>query len=171
MSQRPTSTEVPEYARAYVALAPEEDVIAALEKQGRETAAFFRMLTEDKASYRYAPGKWSIKEVLGHFTDGERIFGYRALAIARGESKSLPGFDEESYAAASNAGSRSIRDLADEYEAVRRSTLALVRGLANESWTKSGTANDTPISVRAIAWIILGHERHHLRVLHERYGV
>lgn len=171
MSQRPASTEYSEGVKGYVALATEEDVTAALEQQGRETSAFFRMLTDDKASYRYAPGKWSIKEVIGHIADSERIFGYRALVIARGEKKSLPGFDENSYAAASNAGQRSVRDLTDEYEAVRHATVALFRGLSAEAWTTLGTANEKPVSVRALAYIALGHERHHLRVLHERYGV
>lgn len=171
MSQRPASTEFPEYVKGYVALVTEDDVIDALTRQGSETLARIRALSDEKASYRYAPEKWSVKEVIGHFTDAERIFAYRALAIARGESKSLPGFDENSYAAASNAGSRAIRDLSDDYEAVRGATVALFRGLPQETWTRIGMANDKPVSVRALAWITLGHERHHLRVLRERYGV
>jgi len=117
MSNRPPATEVPPYYQNYVALVPEDDIIAALAEQAKKTAALLRLIGEEKASFRYAPGKWSVKQVIGHFTDAERIFAYRALAIARGESKSLPGFDEKAYADAGDFDRRSIRDLADDYEA------------------------------------------------------
>src|SRR5689334_5871996 len=115
MSNRPAATEYPAYAQRYVDLVPEEDIIAGLEKQGRETALILRALTEEKAKWRYAPEKWSIKTVVRHFTDAERVFGYRALAIARGDKQSLPGFAENEYAAASDADQQRMRDLADEY--------------------------------------------------------
>jgi hypothetical protein len=171
MSNRPAATEYPSYSQKYVDLVPEEDIVAALEKQGRDTVALLRSLTEEKAKSRYAPGKWSVKEVVRHFTDGERVFDYRALAFARGEKASLPGFDENEYAAASDADSRSLRDLIDEYDAVRRSTVALYRGMSREAWTRSGTANNNPATVRGLAYVTLGHERHHLKVLREKYGV
>jgi len=171
MSNRPPATEVPPYYQNYVALVPEEDITAALAEQAKKTAALLRLIGDEKASFRYAPEKWSVKQVIGHFTDAERIFAYRALAIARGESKSLPGFDEKAYADAGDFDRRSIRDLADDYEAARRSTIALFRGLSEEAWKRHGIANDQPVHVRTLAYITLGHERHHLKVLRERYGV
>src|SRR2546430_15598653 len=127
MSTRPSATEIPQSYRRYVDLVPEENVVAALEEQGRKTTSLLRSIGDEKASFRYAPEKWSVKQVVGHFTDSERIFAYRALAIARGESTPLPAFDEKAYAAAGDFDRRSIRDLGDEYEAARRSTVALVR--------------------------------------------
>lgn len=171
MSNRPSATEYPPYVQRYIDLVPDEDITAGLEKQGKDTLALLRSLSEEKASSRYAPEKWSVKQVVRHFTDAERIFAYRALAIARGETQPLPGFDENSYAAASDADQRQIRDLADEYEAVRRSTIALFRGLSPEAWKRAGTANDNPATPRGLAYTILGHERHHLRVLREKYGL
>ncbi len=171
MSNRPAATEYPAYIQRYIDLVPEEDITAGLEKQGRETAALLRLLSEEKASFRYAPDKWSVKQVVRHFTDAERVFCYRALAIARGEKVSLPGFDEQAYAAASDADQQAIRDLASEYEAVRRSTVALFRGFSAEAWNRSGTANNNPATVCGLAYTTLGHERHHLRVLRERYGI
>jgi hypothetical protein len=166
---RPQPAEHAPYFSRYIDLVPEEDVIAVIDAQGRETAALLSLVGEEKASFRYAPEKWSIKQVLGHVTDTERIFSYRLLAIARGESKSLPGFDEKDYVRNANFDGRPLSELIDAYSAVRRSTLALLRGLPDESWTRAGTANDNPTSVRAIAYMIAGHERHHLRVLRERY--
>lgn len=160
----------PSYAN-YIRNVTEDDVVAALEAQSRETAALLARVDEEKASYCYEPGKWSVKEVVGHFTDAERVFAYRALAIARGDKASLPGFDENEYMRQANFGERSMTSIADEYAAARAATLAAFRGFSDEAWQRIGTANDTPVSVRAIAHICLGHERHHLNVLRERYGV
>jgi uncharacterized damage-inducible protein DinB len=171
MSTRPAATEFAPYYQRYIDLVPEDDIATALAEQGKKTASVLRAITDEKASFRYAPGKWSVKQVIGHFTDAERIFAYRALAIARGEAKSLPGFDENSYAEAGDFDRRSIRDIADEYESARRSTIALFRGLSDEAWKRKGIANDVPVSVRSLAFITLGHERHHLKVLREKYGV
>jgi hypothetical protein len=171
MSNRPAATDFPPNYQRYIDLVPEEDIAKALDEQGKKTAALLRTISGEKASFRYEPQKWSVKQVVGHFTDAERIFGYRALAIARGESKSLPGFDENTYAVAGEFDRRSIRDLAEDYEAVRRSTVALFRGLSDEAWQRGGVANETKVNVRALAYITLGHERHHLRVLRERYGI
>ena len=171
MSNRPAATEYPAYAQRYVELVPEEDIIAGLEKQGRETALLLRALTEEKAKWRYAPDKWSIKTLVRHVTDAERVFGYRALAIARGDQQSLPGFEQNDYAEAADADQQRMRDLADEYESVRRSTVAFYRGLTTEAWKRSGTANNSPTSVRGLAYTTLGHERHHLKVLREKYDV
>ena len=165
-----TNEYAPAYAN-YVKNVVEDDVMAALEAQTAETAALLARIDDDKASHRYEPGKWSVKEVVGHFTDAERVFLYRALAIARGDKASLPGFDENEYMRNANFDARSMRSIADEYSAARAATLATFRGFSDEAWQRSGTANNTPVSVRAIAHICLGHERHHLRVLRERYGI
>jgi hypothetical protein len=165
-----TSEYAPFYAN-YIRNVTEDDVVAALEAQSRETAALLARVDDEKASYRYEPGKWSVKEVVGHFTDAERVFAYRALAIARGDQASLPGFDEKTYVANANFDRRPMRSIADEYAAVRAATLATFRGFSDEAWQRIGTANNVPVSVRALAHISLGHERHHLRVLRERYGV
>lgn len=149
----------------------EDDVIGAMEAQTRETAALLARLDDDKASYRYAPDKWSIKQLVGHVTDGERVFAYRALAIARGEQASLPGFDENDYVRNAGFDDRSIGELAAEYAAARAATLAMFHGFSDEAWRRRGVANNNAISTRALAHVMLGHERHHLRVLREKYGV
>jgi hypothetical protein len=166
MSNRPAATEAP-----YIALVPEDDIIAAMESQTRETEKLLRSIGEQKAAFRYAPDKWTIKTLVRHFTDAERIFAYRLLAIARGEKQSLPGFEENDYAEASAADERKFSDLIDEYRAVRAATLSLLRGLSSAAWERTGTANDKPTTVRALAFGVLGHERHHLKVLREKYGV
>ena len=166
---RPQAGEYGSFYQRYIDLASEEDVVAALDAQSQETAALLGGLSEEQASQRYAPDKWSIKQLVGHVADSERIFAYRALSIARGETKPLPGFDQEPYVANSGADDRSISDLAGELAAVRRANLMMLRALPEEAWRRIGTASDNPISVRAIAFIILGHERHHVRILRERY--
>jgi hypothetical protein len=166
---RPQAGEYGSFYRRYIDLASEEDVVAALEAQSQETTALLGGLSEEQASQRYAPDKWSIKQLVGHVADAERIFAYRALSIARGETKPLPGFDQEPYVVNSGADDRSISDLAGELAAVRRANVMMLRALPEEAWRRIGTASDNPISVRAIAFIILGHERHHVRILRERY--
>jgi hypothetical protein len=171
MSNRPAATEYGSNLKDYIDLVAEEDIVPALEKQGRETASMLRRIDKEKAAHRYAPDKWSVKELVQHFIDTERIYTFRALSIARGETRSLPGFDEKTYGAASDAERRSMGDLADEYEAVRRATTMLFRSFSPENFNRVGTANDKQVSVRALAYATVGHERHHLRVLRERYGV
>ena len=166
MSNRPAATE-----GRYISLVSEDDIVSALENQSKETEKLLRSIGEPKAAFRYAPDKWSIKTLVRHFTDTERIFAYRILAIARGEKQPLPGFEENDYAAASSADERKFADLIDEYRAVRAATLALLRGLSADAWERTGTASDRKFSVRAIAFNTLGHERHHLKVLREKYGV
>ncbi len=167
----PDSTEYASFYADYVGNVTEDDVVAALESQAAETSALLARIDEAKASHRYAPEKWSVKEVVGHFTDGEHIFAYRALAIARGDKTSLPGFDEREYMKHANFDQRPMGEIAAAYAAARAATLALFRGFSDEAWRRSGTANDAGVSVRALAHIVLGHERHHLKVLRERYGV
>jgi hypothetical protein len=167
----PEPTEYAPFYAGYIGLVTEDDVVAALEAQGRETAALLARVGEEKAAYRYEPGKWSVKEVVGHFTDAERIFAYRALAIARGDKTSLPSFDEKDYVRNGDFDRRSLRSLAEEYAAARQSTMAMFRAFSDEVWRRSGKANNVDVSVRALAHIALGHERHHLQVLRERYGI
>lgn len=171
MIAKPDPSEYSPFNAGYVANVTEDDVLAAMETQSAETSALLSRIDEEKGAYRYAPGKWSVKEVVGHLTDGEYVFAYRALAIARGDKASLPGFDENEYMSHSNYGERSMRSIAEGYAAVRTARLALFRGFSDEAWQIVGTANNSPVSVRALAYIILGHERHHLKVLRERYGV
>ena len=162
---------LPPNFQRYADLVTENDLAEALEKQGRSTSALFHAIGDDKAAFRYAPEKWSVRQVVGHMTDCERVFSYRAMAFARGEKQSLPGFDENPYAEHGEFDRLSIRQLADAYEAVRRSTVLLLRGLSDAAWERGGVASETPLTVRDLARITLGHERHHLRVLREKYGV
>jgi uncharacterized damage-inducible protein DinB len=168
---RPEPGEYPPFYAPYVAAVPDGDVIAALERQGAALHALLHGLDDARAGHRYGPGKWSIKEVLGHVTDAERIFAYRLLCIARGDATPLPGFDENAYVPTSGADARSMDSLLDEFDAVRRATLTLLRGLPDAAMTRTGTANGKPVSARAIPYILAGHAEHHLGVLRERYGV
>ena len=126
-------------------------------------------LSDRDANFRYAEGKWSIKEVIGHIADVERIFVFRALCFARGEAVALPGFDENEYARQSNAGSRPLKDLVDELRTVRAATVSFFAGLSEKELLRRGTANQNGYTVRALAFIIAGHERHHVRIVAERY--
>jgi hypothetical protein len=168
---RPAETEYAKPYAGYVANVPETDLRAAIEQQSAETQKLLASLDETKAAYRYAEGKWSVKEVIGHLIDGERIFAYRALAIARGETQPLPGFEENDYVRAANFDAWTLGDLAEHYALVRRATIVLFQNFPDAAWANRGVASENPITVQAIAWIIVGHERHHLRVLRERYLV
>ena len=169
LGQRPQPTEhVPYYSR-YISLVPDGDVIEALSGQIGETLALLAGLSPEKSQHRYAEGKWSVRQVVGHVADTERVFGFRALAFARGDQNELPGFDENAYAAASPAAGRPLAEVLEDLTAVRRATISLLRSLEPEAWSRSGLANGSPVSVRALAWIIAGHERHHRQVLRERY--
>ena len=126
-------------------------------------------IPEARGDYRYAPDKWSIKEIVGHLCDTERVFAYRALRIGRGDTTPLASFDDQAYVAEVRAGDRALAGLAAEWGDVRRATIALFRNLPAEAWQRRGTASDQPTSVRALAYVIAGHVRHHLQVLEERY--
>jgi len=166
---KPEATEHHAYYGRYVALNPEDDVMAALEAQIGETTALLRSISEEQAGHRYAEGKWSIRQVVGHLIDSERVFAYRAMRFARGDTTGLAGFDENAYAPASGADDRTLADLAGEYEALRRANLFFFRALDDAAWVRTGTANDASISVRALAWILAGHGRHHGTLIRERY--
>jgi hypothetical protein len=169
---RPASDEYDPYYAGYISrVARDEDVLTILEEQLQSTPALFQSVDDPRGSYRYAPGKWSIKEVIGHLSDTERIMSDRALRIARGDSTPLPGFDENAYVAAMEADARPLGELVSEWIAVRRSTLALFRGLPPAGWARRGVANGSPVTVRALSFIVAGHERHHLETLRNRYGL
>jgi hypothetical protein len=165
---RPDSTEYVPYFEKYVNLVPEGDILAHLEQQIDATASLLRDVSEPVAETRHAPYTWSVKEVVGHLIDSERVFGFRALCFARADRNELPGFDENDYARHARFDARNLRDLVAEFELVRRSHIHFFRGLDGEAWHRSGIANGHPITVRALAYIIAGHERHHVAILRER---
>ena len=142
----------------------------AVVKQLDQVVERFKSIPEAKGDYRYAPGKWSIKEVVGHLSDSERVFAYRALRIGRGDVTPLPGFEEEAYVPQMRAEERALADYVEEFSAVRRATTALFRNLPSGAWSRRGVANERPVSVQALAYAIVGHVRHHLEVLDSRYA-
>jgi hypothetical protein len=165
---RPDPSEfAPSYAN-YVALVPEYDILAAMHTDLTETASFLSGVKESDACLRHPPHTWSVKEVVGHVTDSERIFGYRALRFARNDPTPLPGFDENAYARAAESDRQQLRELVAEFEAVRRSHLSLFGNLTDAAWTRRGSANGNDVSVRALAYIIIGHQRHHVGILKRR---
>jgi hypothetical protein len=166
---RPGADEHVEYFGKYIALVPEGDVRALLERQITETASYIRSRGDNWAMSRYAPGKWSVKEVIGHLCDAERIFSYRALRIARGDKTPLAGFNENEYVPNGNFESRSTAGLLEEFAAIRAATLIMMRSFDEAAWARRGISGEKEISVRALAYIICGHERHHLAILRDRY--
>ena len=167
--ERPGQDEYAPYYERYVSQVPDGEIVALLERQAAEAPAFLRGLSPETAEHRYAPGKWSVKEVVGHLSDAERIFAYRALRIARGDATPLPGFDENPYVEAGGFGARSMESLAGEWDDVRRATLSLFRSLGAEAMARRGTASGYEVSVRALAYIIAGHTAHHLENVRTRY--
>lgn len=166
---RPAPDEFSPYYGRYVDKVPDGDIVATLRDQVEETLAALRAIPEAKAGHRYAPDKWSIREVVGHLSDCERIFTYRALRIARGDETPLPGFDENAFVSRARLDDRSFSGLIDEYAAVRVASVALFDSLFPEEWNRRGIASEKGVSVRALAWITAGHERHHLEILRARY--
>jgi uncharacterized damage-inducible protein DinB len=168
---RPRPDESVTYYHRYIDKVTDDDLATQLTGQLREVEKLFENVTDRAALSRYAEGKWSIKEILGHLSDVERIFSYRLLRIARGDAAPLPGFDENAYTPAGRFDERPLPMLLAEWRAVRHSTAALVEGLPPEAWERQGLADGQPISARALAYIIVGHVTHHLGVLSERYGL
>ena len=168
---RPGADEHNPYYSKYIDQVPDGDLVSMLREQCMDTVAMLRGLSEDKANDAYEPGKWTVKEVIGHLMDAERVFGYRALSIARNDKTNLPGFDENAWVPAGNFGSRTLGDLLEEFQVVRASTVHLARHLSDEVLARRGTANGNPISVRALLYITAGHERHHVALFRERYGI
>jgi uncharacterized damage-inducible protein DinB len=167
--ERPAPDEYDPYYQRYIDQVADGDLLELLRRQVEETATLLAGVKERDAGFRYAEGKWSIREVVGHVSDVERIFVYRALCFARRERGGLPGFEEDDYVANAKFSSRPLGDLMAEFRAVRAATTAFFGGLDSEELRRKGTANNRPYSVRALAYIIAGHERHHTRILAERY--
>lgn len=171
IATRPEKTEYQEFYETYVGIVPAGDVLAVLAEQERNLSERFGRLEATDASSRYAAGKWSVKEVLGHIIDTERVFTYRAMTIARGDSQPLPGMDQDLFAAGSNVDDRDLAEIVEEYQAVRRATLALFRSFDDQILARVGNASGFAVTVRGLVFIVAGHERHHLKILAERYGV
>jgi len=168
---RPEPGEIPPHFVGYVGNVTESDPVAVLASQIDVTAALLRTLSEADALKRYAPGKWSVKEVVGHLADTERIMSYRALRLARGDETPLPGFDENAYVPPAKFDARPLADLIGDLFTVRAATVALFRTFDADAWRRRGTASGKPISVRALGYMIPGHERHHVEILKTRYGL
>jgi len=168
---RPSPNEYSPSHAAYISLVPDGNVLDVLRSQIDELAAVAARVPQDRETFAYGDGKWTVRQVFGHMGDGERIFAYRALCISRGETASLPGFDENEYVANSTSSSRELRDLAEELVLTRRANVHMFESLDEAAWRQTGSANGTPVSVNAIAWVMAGHTRHHLNVLRDRYGV
>lgn len=166
---QPHKGEYSAYYATYIQLVKENNLLDALKNGLEHSVDFLDSLPADVWSYRYAPGKWTVKDILGHLIDAERIFMYRALTFARADRQLLPGFDENSYVQQAYADLRAVNDLMEEYILVRKSSVMMLKGLPPENLLMMGTANAQPVSVRAIAYIVAGHEMHHLRVIKERY--
>ena len=169
--RRPRDDEYAEPYRSYVGLVPEDDILTVLAHQTDELRTLLARVPRERETFRYGPGKWSIREVVGHMGDGERVFGYRAFCISRGDQASLPGFDENAYVDASGYDRRPLSGLVDVFTALRASNLAELRAIDADIWNRVGLANDTRVSVRALAFILAGHVRHHMAILTSRYGV
>lgn len=168
---RPSSSEFAPFYADYVALVTETNIFDALTLQPDELKRLAESIKAEKELYKYGPDKWTVRQVFGHLIDAERVFGYRAFCISRGERASLLAFDENSYVEQSTSNSISLRDHVAEFCLVRESNLTVLTRLTPDEFRRSGTANSNPITVRALSFIMVGHVRHHLKVLKERYGV
>ena len=167
--RRPRSSEYATYYGKYIDLVPGEDAFSVLRDQIHETMRMLQNVSEARASFRYAPGKWSIKEVVGHMCDTERVMAYRALRMARADTTALASFEQDDYVKAANFDRRSLQSLAAEFQCIRAASLAFFDSLDDIALQRTGTASNFPFSVRSLAYVIAGHERHHVGVLEERY--
>lgn len=168
---RPQTSEYHPYFEAYVSEVPEDRILPLLVGQVDDVRRVLGPVEEQRAGHRYAEGKWSIRQVVGHLADTERLFAYRALCFARGEQQQLPGFDENAYVAEGGFDSVPLGELVEEFCVAREGSVLLYRHLPDEAWSRGGLANQKVLTVRSLAYILVGHVRHHLRILHERYGV
>jgi len=167
--KRPHPSEYGDAYAHYLASAPEGDLLALLRAQATEVAALFGPLTETQGAHRYAPGKWSLKDLLQHLSDAERIFAYRCLRIGRGDATPLPGFEEDDYAAAAKADAHSVANLLTDFHATREASLTLFQSLSDSAWDQKGSTSGKVITARCIPYICLGHADHHLAIIRERY--
>jgi hypothetical protein len=166
---RPAPGEYAPYYETYISLVKDSDIVGCLEAQRLQTTQMFAARGERDGNFRYAPDKWTVKEVLGHVNDCERIFAYRALRIARGDQTPLPGFEQDDYVRGGAFGERTLAELAEEFVQVRGATIAFFRSLGKDAWLRRGVANKNEVTVRALGFIVAGHELHHRRILEERY--
>lgn len=166
---RPEAGEYAPYYDRYISLVPGTDIMETLESQRRQTLALLSGRDDSDGDFRYTADKWSMKEVLGHVCDTERIFAYRALRIARADRTPIEGFEQDDYVRNGPFANRPLAELIEDYIAVRRATLTLFRNLDEQAWLRRGTANKNEVSVRALAYLIAGHELHHMRILEEKY--
>ena len=157
------------YYDSYIALIEDSDIISTLEEQMNSTYEFLNNIGEEKGNYAYQPGKWSIKELVGHLADSERVFGYRALRFARNDKTELAGYEQDDYVANSNFKERTLKDLAEELLYLRKSNLILFRSFTDDMLKMTGIANESEVSVDALLFIIAGHEKHHINVIKEKY--
>lgn len=167
--KRPQKSEYAVYYEKYVFLVPGGDFLEILEEQEATLRLLLSPLTEEQGDFRYAAGKWSIKEVIGHINDAERIFAYRLLRIARADETPLASFEQDDYITTGNFSARELSDLLEEFSAVRKATITLVRSLNEKAWMRRGTASQKEVTALALGFIIAGHERHHRMILEERY--
>ena len=166
---RPVPGEYAPSYEPYISKVKGSDIVGILEAQRLQMAQLFAARSERDGNFRYAPDKWTVKEVLGHVSDTERIFAYRALRIARGDQTPLSGFEQDDYVRGGNFAERTLANLADEFGVVRAATIALFKSLQKDAWQRRGVANKNEVSVRALAFIVAGHELHHRLILEERY--
>ncbi len=168
---RPKPGEYAPYYERYICLVQGEDILDTLDRQRREMMLLLCGRDDEEGDFRYAPDKWSAKEVLGHICDTERIFAYRALRISRADATSIEGFEQDDYVRNGPFAQRPVADLVEDFIAVRRATVSLLRNLDEAAWVRRGIANKNEVSVRALAYIIAGHELHHRTILEEKYFV
>ncbi|MGH9442741.1 MAG: DinB family protein [Thermoanaerobaculia bacterium] len=169
MIGRPAESEYPPFHAGYVSLVPEEEILAVLTDQLRDTVAFLQQIPDSRAGFRYGAEKWSVAELVGHVIDAERVFGFRAFTFARGDEAPLPGFEQDPYARAARVEGVPLATLAREFGHVRRGHLLLFERLAPSDWLRTGVASGARISVRALGFVMAGHVRHHVSVLRDRY--
>jgi len=166
---KPQANEYAEYYGRYVSLVPEGDIVDTLSAQLGETLALLRSIPESRAGHAYGPGKWTIRQLVGHVIDGERVFSYRALAIARGDRANLPSMEQDEYMEHARFDERTLESLCEEFEHLRRANILMMRGFDADAWARRGVASDNEVTVLALAFVIAGHELHHVNVLRAKY--
>jgi hypothetical protein len=169
MLQRPEKEEYPSYYEDYIKLVPNGDMVSILQENLSNTVTLFQSISESNGDFQYAPGKWSIKEVLGHMTDTERIMSARLLRFGRGDNTPLPGFNENIYVNGANFNQRTIKSLLEEFTVTRNATITLIKNMPEEAWMRKGLANNFENTTRSVAYMIAGHEMHHCKIIRERY--
>ncbi len=168
---RPGENEYAPFYAGYVARVPETDILQALREQPKELSRVAGSVSKEKEGFRYGDEKWSVREIFGHLVDAERFFGHRAFCVSRADANPLPGFDEKLYVSGSNYDSRPLAELVKDFSLLREANTRLLESLDASAWPREGVANGARITVRALAYVMTGHVRHHLAVLKERYGI